>query len=122
VVVVDCDRLAATYGKSRWFDDRYWFMAKQAVALDALPELARHTAAMVAAVEGLSSKCLVLDLDNTLWGGVIAEEGLAGIELGHEPRGEAFVAFQEYVRSLHARGVTLAIVSKNNEQDAREPF
>jgi FkbH-like protein len=122
VLLVDCDRVAATFGKARWFDDRYWYLSKQAVALDALPELARHTAALLAAAEGLSSKCLVLDLDNTLWGGVIAEDGLAGIRLGDGPQGEAYVAFQEYVLALRARGILLAVVSKNNDADAREPF
>ena len=96
--------------------------AKQAVALDALPLLARHTAAVLAAWLGLSRKCLVLDLDNTLWGGVIGEDGLAGIELGAGVAGEAFVAFQGYLLDLKERGVILAVVSKNNEADAREPF
>jgi FkbH-like protein len=122
VLMVDCDRVAGAFGKSRWFDDRYWHLAKQAVALDALPELARHTAAVLAAAEGLSSKCVVVDLDNTLWGGVIAEDGLGGIQLGDGPRGEAYVAFQEYLIALRSRGVLLAIVSKNNDADAREPF
>jgi FkbH-like protein len=122
VLVVDCDRIAGAFGKARWFDDRYWHVAKQAVALDALPDLARHTAALLAAAEGLTHKCAVLDLDNTLWGGVIAEDGLAGIQLGNGPRGEAYVAFQEYLLALRERGVLLAVVSKNNDRDAREPF
>jgi FkbH-like protein len=122
VLIVDCDRVAGAFGKAQWFDDRYWHLSKQAVALDGLPELARHSAAMLSAAEGLTAKCAVLDLDNTLWGGVIAEDGLAGIQLGDGPRGEAFVAFQEYLLALRARGVLLAVVSKNNEHDAREPF
>jgi FkbH-like protein len=122
VLIVDCDRIAGDLGKSRWFDDRFWHVAKQAVALDALPELARHTAAVLAGAEGLSSKCVVLDLDNTLWGGVIAEDGLAGIKLGGNAQGEAYVAFQEYLLALRSRGIILAVVSKNNDADAREPF
>jgi FkbH-like protein len=122
VSFVDCDRLASTYGRDRWFDDRYWFRSKQAVALEALPVLARHTAAVVAARLGLSRKCLVLDLDNTLWGGIVGEDGLDGIVLGGEGTGEAFVAFQEYVLALKERGVILAVASKNNEADAREVF
>jgi FkbH-like protein len=122
VLLVDCDGIASSFGKHRWFDDRYWHLSKQAVALDALPELARHTAAVLAGAEGLSAKCIVLDLDNTLWGGVIAEDGLAGIELGGGPRGEAYVAFQEYLLALRARGILLAVASKNNDGDAREPF
>ncbi|MGH7541323.1 MAG: HAD-IIIC family phosphatase, partial [Gemmatimonadota bacterium] len=122
VSIVDCERLASDFGKSRWFDDRYWHGAKQAVALDAVPMVARHTAAVLGACLGLSRKCLVLDLDNTLWGGVVGEDGLAGIELGAGVAGEAYVAFQRYLLELKERGVILAVVSKNNDADAREPF
>jgi FkbH-like protein len=122
VAVVDCERLAALVGKRRWFDVRYWHLAKQAVALDALPLLARHTAAVIAARLGLGKKCLVLDLDNTLWGGVVGEDGLRGIRLGDTPEGEAFQAFQESVLALKNRGVILAVCSKNNDADAREVF
>jgi FkbH-like protein len=122
VSIIDCERLSSLYGKQRWFDDRYWYLSRQAMSLDALPMLARHTAAVLAAELGLSCKSLVLDLDNTLWGGVIGEDGLDGIRLGAGPDGEAFVAFQRYIRHLRERGVILAVCSKNNEADAREPF
>ena len=122
VSIVDCERLASNFGRTRWFDDRYWFRSKQAVALDALPLLARETATVVAARLGLSQKCLVLDLDGTLWGGVVGEDGLEGIALGGEGAGEAYVAFQEYILELKDRGVILAVASKNNEADAREVF
>ncbi|MBS0180498.1 MAG: HAD-IIIC family phosphatase [Nitrospira sp.] len=122
VSIVDCERLSALIGKQRWYDPRYWNLSKQAVALDALPLLARHTAAVIAADLGLSRKCLVLDLDNTVWGGVIAEDGLAGIRLGHGPEGEAFVAFQEYLLQLKRKGVILTVCSKNNHADAVQPF
>ena len=122
VSLVDCERLSALFGKQRWCDPRYWHVAKQAVALDALPLLARHTAAVIGASLGLSRKCLVLDLDNTLWGGVIAEDGLAGIKLGNGVDGEAFVAFQEYILKLKNKGVVLAVCSKNNYADAIQPF
>jgi FkbH-like protein len=122
VSIVDCEHLSALFGKHRWCDPRYWHMAKQAVALDALPLLARHTAAVMAADLGLTRKCLVLDLDNTLWGGIIGEDGLTGIRLGDGTEGEAFVAFQEYIRKLKMKGVILAVCSKNNEADAKEPF
>ena len=122
VSLVDCDRIACGYGRERWFDDRYWFRSKQAVALDALPTMARHTAAVIASRLGLQRKCLVLDLDNTLWGGIIGEDGLSGIVLGGDGDGEAFLAFQEYCLALKDRGVILAVASKNNESDAREVF
>jgi FkbH-like protein len=122
IAIVDCERLAALVGKRRWFDPRYWHLAKQAVALDVLPLLARHTAAVVAARLGLGKKCLVLDLDNTLWGGIVGEDGTSGIRLGATPEGEAFQAFQESILALKRRGVVLAVCSKNNEADAREVF
>jgi len=122
VSIVDCERLASFVGKARWFDPRFWHLAKQAVALQAVPVLARHTAAVIGADLGLSRKCLVLDLDNTLWGGVIAEEGLTGIKLGNGVDGEAFVAFQEYILKLKRKGVILAVCSKNNHADALQPF
>jgi FkbH-like protein len=120
--IVDCERLSAMIGKLRWFDSKYWHLAKQAVSLEALPLLARHTAAVIAASLGLSKKCIVLDLDNTLWGGVIGEDGLAGIKLGGSPAGEAHVAFQEHLLKLKDKGLLLAVCSKNNDADAKEPF
>ena len=122
VLLVDCDRIAGAWGKERWFDDRYWFLAKQAVALDALPRLARHTAAVVAADLGLTRKCLALDLDNTLWGGVVGEDGVAGVRLGEGPEGEAFVAFQERILALKRKGILLAVASKNDEAEALRMF
>jgi FkbH-like protein len=122
VLLVDADRLAGAFGKERWFDDRYWFLAKQAVALDAVPLLARHTAAVIAADLGLTRKCLVLDLDNTLWGGVVGEDGLAGLRLGDGAEGEAFVAFQERILALKRKGIVLAVASKNDEAEALRVF
>jgi FkbH-like protein len=122
VAVVDCERLAGLVGKREWFDRRYWHLAKQAVSLAALPLLARHTAAVIAARLGLSKKCLAFDLDNTVWGGVVGEEGVQGLELGDTPAGEAFQAFQEAILALGKRGVILAVCSKNNPDDALEVF
>lgn len=119
---VDTDAIAAQFGKAAWFDDRNWHWAKIALSSRALPTLARHTAAVLAARLGLSRRCLVLDLDNTLWGGVIGDDGLGGIRLGHGPDGEAFQDFQRAIKSLALRGVVLAVCSKNDPQIAREPF
>ncbi len=120
--IVDCDRLAARLGHDRWHDPLWWDRAKLAVSLPATPLLATHTAAVIAGTLGLGRKCLVLDLDNTLWGGVIGEDGLEGIALGGDATGEAFVRFQERVLELRRRGVVLAAVSKNDDAVAREPF
>jgi len=122
ISIVDCDRLASQYGKERWFDPRYWNIAKTALSIEAMPFLARHTLAVIAADLGLSKKCLVLDLDNTLWGGIVGEDGLANIKLGSDANGEAFVDFQQYILGLQEKGVVLAVCSKNNEKDAKEPF
>jgi len=119
VVLVDCERLAAEHGLRDWRDDRYWFAARQAVALTALPTLARATAAALAADQGLSRRCIVVDLDNTLWDGVVGEDGIDGVGLTASPRGEAFAAFQEYLLMLHRRGVTLAVATKNDPDLAR---
>ena len=124
VGVVDCEHLASMHGKERWFDERYWFAAKQAVGLSALPTLARHTMAVIAAQMGLTRKCVVVDLDNTLWGGVVGEVGPMGVALGPDggARGEAFSAFQDQLLSLRRRGVLLAVASKNDEAVVREVF
>lgn len=122
VAIVDCERLSAQIGRENWTDPRYWHLSRQAVALTALPLLARHVTAVLCAELGLNRKCLVLDLDNVVWGGVVGEDGLGGIKLGHDVEGEAFVAFQEYVRQLKEKGVILAACSKNNASDVREVF
>lgn len=122
VLLIDCERLAAHVGKRGWIDPRLWYQTRQPVAHDALPVLARETAAVLAADLGLAARCLILDLDNTLWGGVIGEDGIDGIVVGDGPDGEAYTAFQEYVRALHRRGVVLAVASKNDAESARLPF
>jgi FkbH-like protein len=122
VHLLDAELLAASVGSSRWSDDRYWFLAKQAIGLGAVTALSRELARITAAAVGLTRKVIAVDLDNTLWGGVIGEDGLAGIVLGNGSRGEAFQAFQDHLLALRERGVLLAVVSKNNDADAREPF
>jgi FkbH-like protein len=120
--ILDVDRIAALHGKQRWNDEALWQAAKQYPSTTAIPLLMRHASALIRASLGLSSKCLVLDLDNTLWGGVVGEDGVNGIRLGGTPAGESFVAFQRYVQALQRRGVILAVCSKNNETDAKAPF
>jgi FkbH-like protein len=122
VSILDIEQVASLIGKRVWDDERMWIVAKQYPATEAVGLLAMHEVALLRAILGLSSKCLVLDLDNTLWGGVIGEDGLNGIRLGGGPEGEAFVAFQRYLKALHDRGVILAVCSKNNEAEAKLPF
>ena len=104
VVILDVDQTAACFGKDRWNDPVLWHTAKQYPSAEALPALGHQLTAMLRAILGLTSKCLALDLDGVLWGGVIGEDGLGGIQLGGGPAGEAFVAFQHYLKSLARTG------------------
>jgi FkbH-like protein len=122
VLLVDCERLAGRIGKQRWVDPRLWFAARQPYGHAALPLLARETAAVLAGDVGLAARCLIVDLDNTLWGGVVGEDGVEGITVGTGPDGEAYAAFQEYLAALAQRGIVLAVASKNDLKTAQEPF
>jgi FkbH-like protein len=123
VAILDQDQISANFGRERWQDDRTWYLAKQHPAHAALPALAKAQLALIRAGLGLTKKVLVLDLDNTLWNGVIGEDGLGGIRLGPpDARGEAHQALQQYCRELKERGILLAVCSKNDEADARLPF
>lgn len=123
VRICDLEFLAARLGTFAAEDARGWFESKQPGSPAFLVELARELARLILSRHTPSKKVLVLDLDDTLWGGIVAEEGLENIELGDtSPRGEAFKAFQRYVASQKERGVLLAVCSKNDEARAREPF
>jgi FkbH-like protein len=123
VSLLDIEQVAAGVGTDRWSNPRLWYIARQHPSPEALPELAEEQMAHVRAVLGLSRKVLVCDLDNTLWKGVIGEDGLAGIKVGPgSPDGEACADLQRYIRDLKDRGIVLAVCSKNNLDDARAPF
>ncbi|MFK4135333.1 methoxymalonyl-ACP biosynthesis protein [Pseudomonas luteola] len=124
VLLLDLAALAAqgSYGQGLAEPVR-WHQAKQLVSPTLAPLYGDHLARILAARVGLSRKCLVLDLDNTLWGGVIGDDGLEGIKLGQgSPSGEAFLAFQRYVVRLAERGVILAVCSKNDMAVAEAAF
>ena len=117
------DELSARYGLEAWHDPALWHHAKQLISPVATPAYGDHVVRLLGARLGRSAKCLVLDLDNTLWGGIIGDDGLAGIQLGQgSGQGEAFVAFQRYIHSLSRRGIILAVCSKNDEANALAPF
>ena len=99
-----------------------WNMAKTPCRLEHLPLLAQSLLDTVLAASGMFAKCVVLDLDNTLWGGVIGDDGLEGIALGEFDEGEAFVGFQTFIRELKRRGIIFAVVSKNEHAAAVLPF
>jgi len=123
VHLADLAGMAELRGLDHLVDARLWFEAKTPVSPAFVPELARMLASLVGAVLGRTRKVLALDLDNTLWGGVIGDDGLGGIELGEgTAAGEAYKALQQYALDLKRRGVLLAIVSKNEDDAARLPF
>lgn len=123
VDILALDQRAAVDGVAHWHDPGLWHHAKQEIALPAAPLFGDLVARWGAAIRGRSFKCLVLDLDNTLWGGVVGDDGLEGIALGQgSAEGEAHVAFQAYARDLGRRGVILAVCSKNDIANALEPF
>jgi FkbH-like protein len=121
--ICDWEFLANRIGGLAARDERLWFESKQPCSSILLVELAREVVHLILSLKRAPKKVLVLDLDNTLWGGVVADDGLEGIELGDtSPRGEAFKAFQKYIASLKQRGVLLAVCSKNDHAKAAEPF
>lgn len=121
--VCDWEFLASRIGGLAAQDERSWYESKQPCSPALMVELAHEAAELISSFKRAPKKVLVLDLDNTLWGGVVADDGLEGIELGDtSPRGEAFKAFQKYILSLKQRGVLLAVCSKNDFARAAEPF
>ena len=119
----DLDSISFGRDPATWYDPLLWHKAKQEVSLTAGPVYGDIVGRVLAAQQGRSSKCLVLDLDNTLWGGVIGDDGLEGIVLGQgSPGGEAFLAVQTYAHALSRRGIILAVCSKNDEANALLPF
>jgi FkbH-like protein len=117
----DINYVSSSIGINSWFDRSLWYQAKYALSYEAIPPLAFNLSNIISAIFGLTKKCLVLDLDNTLWGGIIGDDGLHGITIGKETAlGEAHVDFQRYVTELKQRGIPLAVCSKNDEAIARE--
>jgi FkbH-like protein len=123
VHLIALDTYSARQGRDAWHNSSLWHHAKQEVAPAIAPLYGDMVGRVLAAIRGRSYKCLVLDLDNTLWGGVIGDDGLSGIALGqNSAMGEAYVDFQRYVLRLSRRGVILAVCSKNDEANALQPF
>jgi FkbH-like protein len=123
LLLQDIHSLSARMGLNHWFDwDRY-FSYKILMTPEGNAAVARSLASLVRAIYGKSRKVLVLDLDNTIWGGVIGDDGVDKIQIGREtPVAEAYAAFQEYCLSLQKRGILLAVCSKNDEEIAKQGF
>jgi FkbH-like protein len=123
VLILDIAGASATDGLDSWFDSQRWLQGKMEISPAAAPRFGDRMACLLAAVKGLSKRCLVLDLDNTLWGGVIGDDGIDGIVLGEGSAvGEAHLALQRYAKSLKDRGVILAVCSKNDPETALAVF
>ena len=122
-VLLDVAGIAETVGSATWHDPKLWNMAKFSFSDQLIPLYADHVARTVAAIRGKSRKVLILDLDNTVWGGVIGDDGLEGINIAQgDARGEAHLAVQRLALDLRQRGIVLAVSSKNTDSIAREPF
>lgn len=123
VHICDLEFLTHRRGALNACDARAWFESKQPCAPDLLVDVAKEVTHIIASLRCGPKKMLVLDLDNTLWGGVVGDDGLEGLELGDtSPRGEAFKSFQRYILTLTERGVLLGVCSKNDHDKAAEPF
>ena len=120
IYVLDYDSLVARHGRESWHDERKWLMARLPIAADHLLHMAREWMRFVMPLSGRVAKALVVDLDNTLWGGVIGEDGMTGIKVGPEYPGSAYQALQRTLLDLSRKGILLAVCSKNNLDDAME--
>jgi FkbH-like protein len=122
VFIFDIESLSAGFGKKNTREEKLHYLAAMDLSEDFLAEVAEEYLRYLKPLKGLAKKCLVLDLDNVLWGGIIGEDGPGGIKLGQAPPGNIYLSFQQAVLDLHNRGVILCINSKNNFADAMEAF
>jgi len=109
-------------GKAYSFQSSIYINTEMVLSIDILPEVAKRTTDLIGAIAGNFKKCLILDLDNTLWGGIIGDDGLENIQVGSLGIGKAFTEFQYWIKKLKNRGIILAVCSKNTESVAKEPF
>lgn len=120
IYVLDYDALVARHGREQWGDERKWLTVRLPISAANLVHMAQEWMKFLAPLAGKEAKCVAVDLDNTLWGGVIGEDGMAGIQVGPEYPGAAYQALQRALLDLSRRGILLAVTSKNNPEDALE--
>lgn len=120
--LVDFSLLHSRYGSQQLFDAKMYYTADMVLSMDALPLVAKLIGDAIAAVKGRFKKCLIIDLDNTMWGGIIGDDGIENIQIGDLGIGKAFTELQLWYKQLQQRGIILAVCSKNNEATAKEPF
>lgn len=115
----DINWLSANYGLEKWADLRVWYMYKYAMSLEAIPELAFQVSNIIKSVFGKNKKCIAVDLDNTMWGGIVGDDGPENLEIGQETAdAQAYYEFQQYIKSHKDLGVLLTVCSKNEEENA----
>lgn len=120
--ICDLSSIQNKIGNEKFFDSSIYINTDMTLSIDALPTIAKNTLDIISSSYGSVKKCLVLDLDNTIWGGVIGDDGIENIQIGSLGIGKAFTEFQYWVKKLKERGIILAICSKNDESVAKEPF
>ena len=121
--ICDIAALQSKFGRDWMFDSSVYVSTEMVLSIDALPYVAARIMGVVSAMEGCFKKCLILDLDNTVWGGVVGDDGWENIQVGHGLGiGKAFTEFQQWIRKLKDRGIIIAVCSKNDEEKAKEPF
>lgn len=118
----DFDRVTNIFGKDRYRDMKRWYLAKQPFSTSFMPAMSGALLRLILPIAGKNKKCLVLDLDNTLWGGIVGEDGMENISIGETPQGRAYSHFQREILSLYRKGIILAVNSKNNTEDALKVF
>lgn len=122
VNICDLSAIQNFIGSNTLKSDKMYVAADSILSLEALPIVAKNINDIILAYQGKFKKCLILDLDNTLWGGIIGDDGIEGIQIGDLGIGKAFTKFQQWIKQLKERGIILAVCSKNTEHIAKEPF
>lgn len=123
VYINDINYLAAYYGIKQWSEPSYWYRYKYAMCIDAIPLIAQNLSSIIFSLSGLNKKCIAIDLDNTLWGGTVGDDGPDKIIIGNDTaKGEAYLDFQKYIKLLKKTGVILGVVSKNEDKVAKSAF
>lgn len=117
---VDLNLCLMRLGHEKFYDNRFWFIGKQPYSLEAMQEIAFENIKIIRSIKGLTKKCLILDCDNTLWGGILGEDGIDKIQIGNVYPGAAFKAFQQQIINLYRQGIIIAICSKNNPEEVDE--
>ncbi len=120
--IVDLSGIQNLRGRENLLSEKFYYSARLAINVESLPYIASQIIDAVSAFSGRFRKCVILDLDNTLWGGVIGDDGINNIQIGELGIGRAFSDLQKWIKELKNRGVLLAVCSKNNEDTAKEPF